>query len=116
MGKKRNAIERHEGDFTAYAKTVTTDQARAAFEARHGYAPAHVHDGGTIWLAGPKRKNGAKGLENGQRHTVSRLNAENAGKGANSRSRSILARVEAAQRDMTAERARQMVMELGGVM
>jgi hypothetical protein len=41
------------GKFTGYAKTASADQVRAAFAAKHGYPPAEVHDGGTIWLVGP---------------------------------------------------------------
>jgi hypothetical protein len=41
------------GKFKGYTKTVDADQVRAAFEAKHGYRPDQVHDGGTIWLVGP---------------------------------------------------------------
>jgi hypothetical protein len=42
-----------DGKFTGYAKTVDQAAARAAFEQEHGYTPAGVFDGGSIWLAGP---------------------------------------------------------------
>jgi hypothetical protein len=41
------------GKFVGYAKTVDQAAAKAAFEQQHGYAPAGVYDGGSIWLVGP---------------------------------------------------------------
>lgn len=42
-----------EGRYIGYTKDVDTDTAAALFEARRGYSPAKVLDGGPIWLAGP---------------------------------------------------------------
>jgi hypothetical protein len=41
------------GKFKAYTKDGDADQVRAAFEAKHGYRPDQVRDGGAVWLAGP---------------------------------------------------------------
>ena len=90
MGKKRKAVERHKGDFAAFDKTDGPEAVAAMFEQRYHYRPEAVHDGGTVWLAGPKRSNGTG-------------------------RRSLVARAERAQRPMTPDRARQLVMEFGGV-
>jgi hypothetical protein len=42
-----------DGKFTGYTKEIDQAAARAAFEQEHGYTPAGVFDGGSIWLAGP---------------------------------------------------------------
>ena len=84
---KREPIERHEGDFAAFEKTDGPEAVALLFERKHGYRPEAVHDGGTVWLVGPLRANGAG-------------------------RRSLVARAGAAQRPMSAERARQMLLQL----
>jgi hypothetical protein len=84
----KQAVQAHEGRFVGYDKGNDADRVAELFEETRGYRPREVHDGGTIWLAGPV--------------------GEGAGR------RSLAARAEAAQREMTPERARQLAMELGG--
>jgi hypothetical protein len=55
------------GKFTGYTKTTDQAAARAAFEQEHGYTPAGVFDGGSIWLVGPiLAPGGREGDEHGQ--------------------------------------------------
>ena len=43
------------GEYKGYTRTVDAGQVAALFERRYGYRPSEIHDGGTIWLAGPIR-------------------------------------------------------------
>jgi len=88
MVGKGKPVKRRPGAYAAFGKDDQRESVPAIFEERYGYRPEAVHDGGTIWLAGPLRGTVAQ--------------------------RSLVARAGAAQREMTPERARQMAMELGG--
>ena len=74
------------GEFVGYS--VDTLYVPELFKARYGHAPAEVIRTGGAILAGPIGGNSTP---------------------------SLLARVEAARRPMTAERARQLALELEGV-
>ena len=41
------------GLFQGYGKPATREAVLAAFVAKYGYAPAHVHHTGGGWLVGP---------------------------------------------------------------
>lgn len=69
--------------YTAYTKDETSEAVAALFEQKHGYSPLEVLDGKTVWLAGPLGENG----------------------------KSLVARAEAEYREITPERARQLVIE-----
>ncbi len=109
-------IARHAGDFTAWEKTDGGPLTIAAlFEARHGYEPEAVYDGGTVWLAGPLQKNGLGSLKNAQDHTRILCSAENGSKTPAIASSGLLGRNEAARTPLTPERARQLALGLGEV-
>ena len=74
--------------YTGYTKEATAEAVAMLFESKHGYRPVEVLDGRTVWLAGPLNGGGKKS------------------KG------SLVKRAGAAHREMTPERARQLVMEL----
>jgi hypothetical protein len=75
--------------FTGYTKTIDADQARALFQARHGYQALEVLDGGPIWLAGPIQEHAAHVGDNGG---------------------GLMRRAAEAQRPMTATEARQLAL------
>lgn len=86
--------------FTGYTKTITADEAAGFFAAKHGYPPAVIEDGGTVWLAGPIQEQQAAHVgDNG---------------GGASRGGGLMRRAAEAQRPMTAGEARQLALSFGG--
>ncbi|RLC85665.1 MAG: hypothetical protein DRI79_11090 [Chloroflexi bacterium] len=86
MGDNGNG--RLRGTWQGYTPDTTDDQARRWFERKYGYPPAQVLRNAGAVLAGPIGGNGYR------------------------RPTSLLRRVEAAQRTMTPERARQLALQL----
>lgn len=98
MTDESNGNGRRRGWWLAFTLDTDHDQARAIFEARHGYPPADVVESGPILLVGPIGGNG-------QLLNFSSLT------GADGKQRpGLLAQVEAAQVALTPERARQLAL------
>lgn len=87
------------GKFTAYTKDTDAEAVAVLFKAKHGYPPAQVVDGKTVWLAGPLGENG-----NGKRGGLH-------GELLRGTQISLLAQVEAERVEVTPERARQLALE-----
>ena len=85
---KSDGNGRLRGTWQGYTPDTTDDQARRWFERKYGYPPAQVLRNAGAVLAGPIGDNGH-------------------------RRSSLLRRVEAAQRPMTPERARERLAEAG---
>ncbi len=58
MGDNKSNNGRLRGMWQGYTLDTDPERARAMFEAKHGYAPAEVHVGKAIVLAGPIAGNG----------------------------------------------------------